>query len=89
MIAKEKYKNALYAIHLIIVRGRFMAYTEESHKEIARLLDCAEILPGMLISKDDETEGFTKCIEDIVIKFPSCGYILERYKSNTLPDGWQ
>lgn len=88
MIAKEKYKSAVYAIHLIFVKARFWAYTEESHSDIGRLLDCAEILPEMLVSNKDETEAFTKSIEDIVLKFPSCSYILDRYNSDTLPNGW-
>ena len=63
MIREEKHKNALYALHKIFVKARDMAYKNEDHKIIARLLDYAEILPEMIASENDETERFTESVE--------------------------
>jgi hypothetical protein len=39
MIREEKYQQALYALHQIFVRGRFMAQKKESYANIEILLD--------------------------------------------------
>jgi hypothetical protein len=81
MIREEKYKHALYALHEIFVRGRFMAYAEESYKDIARLLDYAEIMPNYMVSENDETEKFISCLEGIVESFPKFRYILDNFNA--------
>ena len=88
MIREEKYKNALYALHKVFVKARDMAYKNEDHKIIARLLDYAEILPEMIASENDETERFTRFIEAIVVAIPACEYILQGYNSD-LSDRWK
>lgn len=88
MINKEKYNQALYAIHQIFVRARFMAYTEESYKDIARLLDYAERLPSFLVSEVDETDEFKKYLQAIIETFPQFSYILQNFNSDIAPDKW-
>lgn len=85
MIRKEKYKHALYALHEIYVRGRFMAYTEEPYKDIARLLDYAEIMPEFIASEIDETEKFRNYLKDIVQTFPQLKYILDKFDTSDDP----
>ena len=88
MIRNEKHNHALYAIHQIFVRARFMAYKEESYKNIAELLDYAEMLPRFFVSEIDETEEFLNYLKAIANTFPQCAYILDDFNSNSFPDKW-
>ena len=88
MIAREKYKNAVYAIHLILVRARFMAYKGEPYEDIANILDYAEILPRYLISDEDETNSFLRNLEGLSEQYPFCSHILEQFKSSVIPKQW-
>ncbi len=88
MISKEKINHAHYALHQIFVRARFMAYTKEPYKDIARLLDYAERLPSFFVSEEDETEKFKKYLESIVETFSQFSYILQNFNSDTAPEKW-
>lgn len=85
MIREEKYKHALYALHQIFVRGRFMAGTKEPYEDIARLLDYAEIMPEYIASENDETDAFVSSLEGIAETFPSFRYILNRFNDDSTP----
>ena len=58
MIIAKKQKQALNAIHRILVLARFMAYQNEPTAKIAKVLDYAEILPTLISADDDRTEEF-------------------------------
>ena len=58
MIIAKKQKQALNAIHRILVMARFMAYQNEQTAKIAKVLDYAEILPTLISADDDRTEEF-------------------------------
>lgn len=88
MIAEEKYKNAVYAIHLILVRAWLTAFRREPYEDIAAILDYAEILPGYLISDKDETNAFLSSLEGLAEQDAFCGGILTRFKSSEIPDKW-
>jgi len=63
MVKPEKIKSALYALHLILVRARFMALTKEPLEDVAMLLDYAEILPQMFVSEEDMTETYRQSLQ--------------------------
>ena len=88
MIKKEKYNHALYAIHQIFVRARFMAYKEKPYEDIAELLDYAEMLPRFFVSEKDETELFKQYLESIAETFPPSSYILQNFDSDASPEKW-
>lgn len=88
MIRKEKHNHALFALHQIFVRGRFMAYKNEPYKDIAELLDYAEIMPEYIASEKDETEAFLRSLEGIVETFPHFRYILDGFNSDANPYKW-
>jgi hypothetical protein len=88
MIRKEKYNQAIRALHQIFVRGRFMAYTEEPYQDIARLLDYAERMPEFIASEIDETAEFASYLQGIVESFPNCSYILTDFNADAAPDKW-
>ena len=88
MITEKKYTNALYALHQIFVRARFMAYTEEPYRDITRVLDYAERLPGFFVSEEDETEEFKKYLEAIAEVFPQFSGILQNFNSDNSPEKW-
>lgn len=72
MIQPDKVNNALQAIHSIFVAARFMAGTEEPHKDIARVLDYAEQLPLFIASPEDETATFRSYLEELAVMYPLC-----------------
>lgn len=88
MITPAKFNNALYALHLLLTRMRYMAYTEEAHQQIAVLLDYAEMLPRFIASSEDNTKEFRSYLESIAKHFPACAYILNKFDETTTPDSW-
>ena len=58
MIRPEKFNGALAALQAVLIHARKLAYDGEPHRDIADLLDSAEILPSMICSDADETERF-------------------------------
>jgi hypothetical protein len=80
VIKPEKMNGALYALHIIMVQGRWMAYQNEDAKKIAKLLDWGEILPLLMLSKEDETDRFRLYLQEgIVDDFPMCWRALEAF----------
>lgn len=88
MIRPEKIDNALYAVQLILVRARFMAQQEEPPKDLAKLLDYAEMLPRLTAVKEDMTEKYREYLQGIVESFPVCRYILEKFDELSAPPKW-
>jgi hypothetical protein len=88
MVKADKLNNALYAIHLLLVRCRFMAYSGEDHKDIAAILDYAEMLPRFIAVSDDMTHEFRKYLEGVVERYPNCSYILEKFDAPSIPADW-
>jgi hypothetical protein len=87
VVKPEKLKNALYAIHFVLIIGRAMAYNGDETKMIAKLLDWAEILPMMICSTEDETEKFKQYLEAIAGEFPRCSPALKAFDESP-PEGW-
>lgn len=88
MIRPEKYNNALYAIHLLIVKIRLMAYQEANLKEIATIADYAEILPRLINAKEDKTEEFRKYLIGTVELYPLLSYVLRAFDDEYLEENW-
>jgi hypothetical protein len=79
VIKSEKMNGALYALHIIMVQGRAMAYQNEDSKKIAKLLDWGEIMPELMRSKEDETDRFRLYLQGIVDDFPMCRIALTAF----------
>jgi hypothetical protein len=79
MITNEKRKQALNAIHRILVVARFMAYQNEPTAKIAKVLDCAEILPTLIAADDDRTEEFRTHLKGFASEFPAGVGILQEF----------
>jgi len=88
MIVKEKYDQAIYALHLILVRARYMVLTSEPLNDIALLLDYAEMLPRFIASGEDQTNEFRSYLLELAEKFPSCRHILGKFDELSVPDKW-
>jgi hypothetical protein len=86
MIRKEKLGNALYSLHLLLVRARAMA-CEEDRKKIAKMMDWAELLPKFINSKEDQTEKYREFLIGITMDFPNCLSILQAFDM-PLPPEW-
>lgn len=79
MVNADKTSGALYALHLILVRARFMAQTGEALKDIAVLLDYAEMLPRLLADEQDMTVTYREYVVAITERFPYCQYVLTQF----------
>lgn len=78
MIQPEKYERALEAIHSIMIRARFMAY-ESGAKDIADLLDAAELLPEYVAAEGDMTHEFREMLAGVAQTDRGCTHVLERF----------
>jgi hypothetical protein len=88
MIEQGKMNNALYALHLILVRARFMSYHKEAHEDIAMILDSAEELPRLIAVEDDMTEAFRNSLVGLAARYPSCSNALTAFDQVSVPDRW-
>jgi hypothetical protein len=79
MIIETKQKQALNAIHRILVLARFMAYQNEAAPKIAKVLDYAEILPTLLSANEDRTEEFRTHLQGLASEFPAGVGILQEF----------
>ena len=79
MLKVEKNNSALYALHLILVRARFMVLKRESLDDVAVLLDYAETMPRMFVSEEDETDAYREALLGLSNRFPYCRYILTKF----------
>ena len=81
MIQQEKYQNALRSLNAILTRARWMAH-EANARELAHLLDTAEILPKYLAQPEDATEEFRATVEEISQQFEDCSHMIEEFNQN-------
>lgn len=88
MIKPEKNNSALYALHLILVRARFLVLKRESLDDVAMLLDYAEAMPRMFVSEDDETNRYRDFLAGLSDRFPYCRNILEQFDAHEPPSKW-
>ena len=88
MINPDKLNDAFYALHLVLVEARFMAYNNEPSERIALILDYAEALPRLMVVHDDMTEEFRQYMAAIIDRRPSCAHILEKFDRSATPDKW-
>jgi len=73
-------RKAIKAIQNVLIEGRAMAYRGNPHAQIAKLLDHAEFLPGLILEPDDETSTFGEYLAGIVQEFPETRWILDEYR---------
>ena len=88
MIKPEKNNSALYALHLILVRARFLVLKRESLDDVAVLLDYAEAMPRMFVSEKDETDTYRDYLAGLNDRFPDWRYILEQFDAPDPPSKW-
>ncbi len=79
MITTKKQKQALKAIHRILVLARFMAYQNEPAAKIAKVLDYAEILPTLISADEDRTEEFRTHLQGLATELAQGVGILQEF----------
>jgi hypothetical protein len=82
MIANSKQKQALKAIHRMLVLARFMAYHNEPISKIAKVLDYAELLPTLLFVDEDRTDVFRTHLEGFASEFSAGTGILQEFNQS-------
>jgi hypothetical protein len=88
LIKPESNNSALYALHLILVRARFLVLQRESLDDVAVLLDYAEAMPRMFVSEEDETAMYRDDVSALSDQIPYCRYILEQFDAPEPPSNW-
>ena len=78
MVRPEKLHGALIALHGVLVWARKLANEGAPHRDIADILDWAELLPTLIVSPRDETDWYRQCLEAIVAKH-GCGFVLQAF----------
>lgn len=79
MIIAHKWNNALYAINAVLVQARVMASEQAPYGKIAKVLDIAELLPMLIVRRDDTTSDFRAHLEGLVRIDPGFGIALQRF----------
>jgi hypothetical protein len=79
MITAKKQKQALNAIHRILILTRFMAHQNEPTAKIAKILDYAEILPTLISADEDKTEEFRIHLQGLASEFSQGIGILQEF----------
>jgi hypothetical protein len=69
MIEQSKYKNALMAVHAVVIHAKQISYEQENHKEIGELLDIAEYLVTLIMTEEDRTACFRQQLGLIAQQF--------------------
>jgi hypothetical protein len=83
MIIQSKQKQAIKAIHRILILARVMAYQNEPTTKIAKVLDYAEILPTLILAIEDRTDEFRIHLHGFASEFPQgVGMLQEFDKDN-------
>lgn len=82
MITINKQKQALKAIHRILILARFMAYQNEPTAKIAKVLDYAEILPTLISADEDRTEEFRTHLQGLASEFSQGVGILQEFNQD-------
>lgn len=88
MIRSDKLGNALYALHGVLIRARYMAYAPEHQQATADVLDYAEELPRLIATESDMTERYRQSLESLVKEYPAFAFVLERFDQSPPPRDW-
>ena len=77
MIAAEKLPMALSALHQVLLQARKMGYESVPSTEIADVLDTAEFLVVLLMSKEDEVGVFRENLESLAARLDQFRFAVE------------
>ena len=73
MMSSDKIPAALYAIHSIMVKARWLAGQDADREILYKLLDSAETLPSLIACADDDmTEEFREQLAGLGQECPDC-----------------
>ena len=68
MVRDDKLYQALQALHYVLIRARSMGYEGRPPREIADVLDWAELLPVHLAAEDDRRGEYRNALSAIAEK---------------------
>ena len=85
MVLPGKTRPAPNALNAVLVRIRHMAYSGESHAEIARFLDHAEYLPMLLADAKDRTGDLREVLVTLATIRSDFHVALDRFDEDDSP----
>ncbi|WON95078.1 hypothetical protein [Sphingobacterium sp. UGAL515B_05] len=81
MVDEKKLRDAILAIHDLIIRARLMAFEKVSNEVMFDFLDDLEYLPALILEdKRENTKRFEEYLESICNRYDYPG-ILIKYKN--------
>jgi hypothetical protein len=80
MIRESRQRDALWALHDLLVVARTMAFEKVDHRRIADFMDALEVLPTLVARDEDLTDVFASALEDIAVRFPEAAGALQRFE---------
>ncbi len=81
MIATDKERDAVAAMHAVLVTLRTMAHEKADHELMAKALDMAEYLPCLMLEDEDNTEIFHGTLQGLATLHPSFNWAVERFEN--------
>lgn len=80
MVSAHKLPAALFAIHSVLVKARWLAGERVEHEKLYQFLDWAELLPALVSGgKEDTTEDFRQTLAGLAIAFPECAGLVRNF----------
>lgn len=76
--------KGLKALHRILIEARLRALRGADAKELANILDYAEILPVYMLDEDDKTTEFQTQIAGLGQEVPELAGLSRDYEANNL-----
>ena len=84
MIREDKYRHAMYALHVFFVSMENNAGMA-GDRRMSTAFDYLEIIPEYILEKADKTESIRELIKDLLNLYPNCSKALELLDQETPP----
>lgn len=78
-------RHALYALHIVHVSARMMAYERAEHAKLADIFDWAEIMPAYIDAKCDRSKAFRDALIVMTSVDPRFGWALNAFDAADVP----
>jgi hypothetical protein len=83
MVSARKMPAALFAIHCVLIKARWLAGERADHEKLYKLLDWGELLPVLASSREeDTTEDFRQTLAGLGEDFPDCAGFLHNFDND-------
>ena len=83
MVNPAKLPVALYAVHMILVRARYLAGEGTDPQKLYQILDWAEILPSLIACREEDTTAeFRAMLSGLGEQFPEFAGFVQNFDND-------